>query len=304
MATNPTTISRPGNRSCSAALLHETYLRRLGERVRDARARRGMTRKILARDSGVSERYLAQLEGGQGNISIGLLRQVADAMNMPLADLVRDGPEAPVELALTFEFLNRLTPAQLTEARGLLVDRFGTAPGRLGRIALIGLRGAGKSTVGRLLATRLEVPFIELAREIERDCGIGLEEIFELSGQAAYRRYERRSLERVVADHDGAVIATGGGLVSEPGTYETLLNSCFTVWVQASPEAHMGRVVDQGDRRPMAGNGEAMEDLRRILRNRETLYAKADVAVDSTGRSPEQVADEIVSLVLRARAQS
>ncbi len=286
------------------ARLHGSYLRRLGERVRDARARRGMTRKILSRDSGVSERYLAQLESGRGNVSIGLLRQIAEAMGLPLADLVRDGPEPPVELALTFEFLGRLSPAQIGEARGLLVERFGTAPGRLGRIALIGLRGAGKSTVGRLLAERLSVPFVEHAREIERDSGMQIEEIFSLSGQAAYRRYERRSLERAIEDNAAAVIATGGGLVSEPGTFEALLNGCFTVWIRATPEEHMGRVIAQGDRRPMAGNSEAIEDLRRILANREALYAKADITVESSGRTPDQVAEEIAERLAAARAQS
>ncbi len=266
------------------------YLRQLGERVREARARRGMTRKLLARDSGVSERYLAQLEGGHGNISIILLRDVARAMGLPLEELVREGPERPVELALLVESLERLSPQELKEARTLLAGAFGAAMAaeRRHRIALIGLRGAGKSTLGRLLSDALAVPFIELDREIERDSGLELGEIFALSGQAAFRRYERRALEAVIERHPKAVIATGGSLVSEPGTFELLLAACFTVWLRAAPEEHMGRVLAQGDMRPMAENEEAMADLRRILAGRAALYAKADAVVDTEGRSVEE----------------
>ena len=291
-------------RACAPAPPHEDYLRLLGERVRDARARRGMTRKTLSQDSAVSERYLAQLESGQGNISIALLRQIAQAMNMPVTELVREGVEPPVELALLHEYLNRLSGEQLAEAHGLLLERFGSTRDRARRVALVGLRGAGKSTVGRLLADRLEVPFVELVREIETDAGMPVGEIFSLSGQAAFRRYERRSLERVIEQRRRVVIATGGGIVAELGTFETLLNACYTVWLRATPEEHMRRVIEQGDRRPMAGNAEAMEDLRRILRNREALYAKADVTVASSGRRPEQVADEIAALREGALRQS
>jgi XRE family aerobic/anaerobic benzoate catabolism transcriptional regulator len=271
------------------------YLRALGERIREARARRGMTRKILARDSGVSERYLAQLEGGHGNISIILLRQVAQAMGLPLADLVREGPDRPVELALLLQALERLSPSELQQARQLLGGVFGAAmaEGRRHRIALIGLRGAGKSTLGRGLAERLGVPFLELDREIERESGLELSEIFALYGQSAFRRYERRSLEAIIERHPRAVIATGGSLVSEPGTFDLLLAACFTVWLKAAPEEHMGRVVAQGDIRPMADNAEAMEDLRRILAGREALYSKADAIVDTATRS---VAESLAAL--------
>ena len=271
------------------------YLRALGDRIREARARRGMTRKILARDSGVSERYLAQLESGQGNISIILLRQVAQAMGLPLADLVREGPERPVELALLLQALERLSPQELQQARQLLGGVFGAAmaEGRRHRIALIGLRGAGKSTLGRGLAERLGVPFLELDREIERESGLELSEIFALYGQTAFRRYERRSLEAVIERHPRAVIATGGSLVSEPGTFDLLLAACFTVWLKAAPEEHMGRVIAQGDVRPMADNAEAMEDLRRILAGREALYSKADAVVDTAGRT---VAESLAAL--------
>jgi XRE family aerobic/anaerobic benzoate catabolism transcriptional regulator len=262
------------------------YLRLLGDRIREARARRGMTRKILARDSKVSERYLAQLEAGQGNISIALLRQIAHAMGLPLGDLVREEPDRPVELTLLIQTLSRLHPKDLAAARKLLAETFGAAveSERRHRIALIGLRGAGKSTLGARLAKDLGVPFIELDREIERDSGTSLSEVFDLYGQAAYRRYERRALEGVIERHDRAVVATGGSIVSEPGTFDLLLAACYTVWLTAAPEEHMGRVVAQGDYRPMAENDEAMEDLRRILAGRTQLYSKADAVVTPRGR--------------------
>jgi XRE family aerobic/anaerobic benzoate catabolism transcriptional regulator len=267
--------------------------------VREARARRGMTRKILARDSGVSERYLAQLEAGQGNISIVLLRQVAHAMGLPLAELVREEPDRPVELTLLGEMLGRLQPAELAQARRLLVETFGRSAGgaRRRRVALIGLRGAGKSTLGAMLAARRGVPFVELDREIERELGTSLGEVFDLYGQAAYRRHERRALEGVIERHDRAVIAVGGSLVSEPATFDLLLQACFTVWLTAKPEEHMARVVAQGDTRPMAGNAEAMEDLRRILAGRGPLYSKADVTVDTAGKTVEQAFKELEQAV-------
>ncbi len=275
------------------------YLRLLGERIREARARRGMTRKILARDSAVSERYLAQLETGHGNISIILLRQIAQAMGLPLADIVRDGPERPVELALLLQTLERLSPAELTQARHVLANAFGAAmeEDRRHRIALIGLRGAGKSTLGRGLAATRGIPFIELDREIERESGIELGEIFALYGQPAFRRFERRCLEAVIERHKSAVIATGGSLVSEPGTFDLLLAGCFTVWLKAAPEEHMGRVLAQGDTRPMADNTEAMDDLRRILAGRDALYSKADAVVDTAGKTVEQSLTELSAAV-------
>ncbi len=280
----------PVRERAAAANGEAEYLRVLGERIREARARRGMTRKLLARDSKVSERYLAQLEAGQGNISIALLRQVAHAMGLPLADLVREEPDRPVELTLLVQTLARLGPKELKEARRLLADAFGTAveSERRHRIALIGLRGAGKSTLGALLARERGVPFIELDREIERESGTSLGEVFDLYGQAAYRRYERRALEGVIERHDRAVIATGGSIVSEPATFDLLLSACYTVWLTAAPEEHMARVVAQGDHRPMADNAAAMEDLRRILQGRHALYAKADARVDTEGKTVEQ----------------
>ena len=275
------------------------YLGLLGDRIRDGRARRGMTRKILARDSKVSERYLAQLETGLGNISILLLRQIARAMGLPLADLVREEPEGPVELTLLIQTLGRLQPPELSQARKLLTDTFGTVveSERRQRIALIGLRGAGKSPLGARLAKTKNVPFIELDREVERESGTTLSEVFDLYGQSAYRRYERRALENVIEHHHRAVIATGGSIVTEPATFDLLLSACFTVWLTAAPEEHMGRVVAQGDYRPMAENDEAMDDLRRILASRNALYAKADATVDTAGKTVDQCLRELTAAV-------
>lgn len=267
----------------------ETFLHALGERVRDARARRGMTRKILAHDSGVSERYLAQLESGQGNISVLLLLRIAAALHLPLTELLQQDSEQPLELALIEQFLQRLPAQQLAAVRSQLIRDYGTAhTDRMKRIALIGLRGAGKSTLGNRLARELAVPFIELDREVEREAGTSLSEIFLLYGQAGYRRYERRSLEKVLEKNDRVVIATGGSIVSEPGTYDLLLSTCRTVWLKAQPEEHMARVVAQGDIRPITGNREAMEDLHRILRGRTALYGRADVTIDTAKKSIEQ----------------
>jgi XRE family aerobic/anaerobic benzoate catabolism transcriptional regulator len=232
---------------------------------------------------------LAQLETGQGNISILLLRQIATALNVSPTELLAEESDEAVEYALTAQFLKRLPPQKLAAVRSQLVRDYGSARDeRMKRIALIGLRGAGKSTLGTRLAKALGTPFVELDREIEREAGTSLSEIFLLYGQAGYRRYERRCLQRVLERNDRAVIATGGSIVSEPGTYELLLSACFTVWLKAAPEEHMARVIAQGDTRPMAGNDQAMEDLRRILDGRATLYGQADVTVDTAGKTPEQ----------------
>jgi XRE family aerobic/anaerobic benzoate catabolism transcriptional regulator len=273
------------------------FLQRLGDRVKEERARRGMTRKILARDSGVSERYLAQLESGQGNISILLLRELARALDVSLEALVREGPEPAVDLAHTIEFLRGLQAEELTEARRLLLSRFGGVDpaARRARIALIGLRGAGKSTLGRLLAERLDVPFIELDREIEKSSGLSLSEIFDLYGQAGFRRQERQALNRVLDSYPRFVLAAGGSIVAEAATFAELLVTCFTVWIRARPAEHMARVVAQGDMRPMADNREAMADLERILAGREALYARADAQVDTAGHSVEEALEALVA---------
>ena len=275
------------------------YLSALGERVRGLRALRGVTRKILRRDSGVSERYLAQLESGQGNISILLLRQLAKALDTPLETLVRDGPEPPLELSRATEMLRHLGSEELVQARKLLAEHFAGAEAedRRNRIALIGLRGAGKSTVGALLASRLDMPFIELDEEIEKEAGAPRHAIFELYGQAGFRKLERRCLERILRAHPQMILATGGGLVSSPSTFERLLGCCYTVWVKTSAAEHMQRVIAQGDMRPMAHNREAMSDLQRILREREPLYSRADIQIDTSSLSPELAARQVLSAI-------
>lgn len=293
-------LFQPNTADVSSNLLTLTgqdYLKTLGEKVRQMRARRGITRKQLARDSGLSERYLAQLEAGQGNISIINLRQVAKAMGLQVSDLTHEGPEPAVELRLLWEKLNRFNSRQLAAAAQIITDQFNDSHNRNHYIALIGLRGAGKTTLGRFLAEYFEIPFIELAKEIEKQAGMRVNEIFSLAGQATYRREERRALDQVLERFPQCVIATGGGLVSEPSTYERLLDSCFTIWIQAAPEEHMSRVIAQGDRRPMAGNKEAMDDLKRILNQRHDLYAKADLIFDTTGQDIAHAREALIQLV-------
>ncbi|HVW69758.1 MAG TPA: helix-turn-helix transcriptional regulator [Steroidobacteraceae bacterium] len=267
----------------------DPVLQRLGERVRNLRAIRGMSRKALAKDAGVSERFLADLETGVGNASVLLLNKLAEALALPLAEILGGQGEARADLTLSMQILSSLSTENLEEARKLLQARFireGSAALRSSRIALIGLRGAGKSTLGALLAKELHCRFIELDKTIEELSGMDTAQIHVMLGQSAYRRYERQALETTVASGgDGVVIATPGSIVSEAQTYSYLLASCFTVWIKASPEEHMARVIAQGDMRPMAGNREAMDDLRRILSSRDALYAKADVTVDTRGKT-------------------
>jgi len=238
-----------------AVAARHPYLAVLGERVRTLRQRRGMTRKALSAAAAVSERHLANLEVGLGNASILVLLQVAQALQCPLASLLDDGS----------------APSRAGAARPL-------------RVALIGLRGAGKSTLGGMLADALELPFIELSREVERLAGCRTGEILALYGQTAYRRYERRALQEALRSHAQAVIATPGGLVSDAGSFDLLLAQCRTVWLRASPKDHMERVLAQGDLRPMSASREAMDDLRRILASREALYARASLHLDTSAQ--------------------
>lgn len=267
-------------------------LAELGARVRAWRARRGMTRKALATDSGLSERFLADVESGKGNVSINSLEATARALNIAVIDLLQDAPRPA--LARTQGLLARLDDSQLDQAYGLLGSTFGLsdALGREQRVALIGLRGAGKSTLGVQLAAERGVPFIELDREIEREAGTSMNEILLLHGQAGYRRYERRALLRIAEEQpDGVVMTTGGSIVSERETFDLLQSRFYCVWLKASPEEHMARVVAQGDMRPFDASGanhEALDDLRRILSSREALYARADAVVDTAARTLKQ----------------
>jgi XRE family aerobic/anaerobic benzoate catabolism transcriptional regulator len=255
-----------------------------------------MTRKQLARESCVSERYLAEIEGGKGNISVLVLRRVADALGETVDALLSESPEPPVELIHTVEFLRRLRPDELVLAQRMLLQQFGGehSSARHQRIAVIGLRGAGKSTIGAAIAERLKLPFVELDQVIRQKSGLTLDLVFDFHGQAGFRRFERQCLEELLTQQSRFVLATSGSIVSEPGTFERLLSSCVTVWVSALPEEHMQRVVAQGDMRPMADNRDAMSDLKRILKARESLYQKADFHLNTSGRTPEECADSLV----------
>jgi XRE family aerobic/anaerobic benzoate catabolism transcriptional regulator len=266
------------------------FLVRLGERVRALRARRGMTRKAVALAADVSERHLANLEYGIGNASILVLLQVAGALQCSLAELVGDVTTSSPEWLLIRELLERRDEATLRRVRIAVGELLGTGGGnaaRSPRVALIGLRGAGKSTLGQMLADDLGFPFVELSREIEKFAGCSISEIQALYGQNAYRRYERRALEEAIQIYPEAVIATPGGIVSDAATFNLLLAHCTTFWLQADAEDHMKRVTAQGDLRPMAASKEAMDDLKRILAGRAAFYSKAEFKVDTSAQPIE-----------------
>lgn len=267
------------------------FLVALGERVRALRARRGMTRKALAMATDVSERHLANLEYGIGNASILILLQVAQALQCSLAELLGDVTTRSPEWLMIRELLEQRDEATLKRVRTAIGEMLGTGGShgegtqvRSSRVALIGLRGAGKSTLGAMLAEDLGFPFVELSGEIEKFAGCSISEIQALYGQNAYRRYERRALEEAIQIYPEAVIATPGGIVSDPATFNLLLAHCTTVWLQADPEDHMKRVVAQGDTRPMAASREAMEDLRTILAGRAAFYSKAELRIDTSAQ--------------------
>ena len=263
------------------------FLTELGERVRAIRARRGMTRKAVSVAAEVSERHLANLEYGEGNVSVLVLMQVAQALQCSLAELVGDVSTSSPEWLLIREMLADRDESGLRKARLAISETLGSgvaSPAASSRIALIGLRGAGKSTLGRMLAEDLGFPFVELSHEIEQFAGCTVPELQSLYGMNAYRRYERRALEETIQIYSEVVIATPGGLVSDPATFNQLLSHCTSVWLQAKPEDHMCRVQAQGDMRPMAGNAEAMEDLKAILATREPFYGKATFRVDTSAQ--------------------
>jgi len=277
------------------------FLIALGERVRGLRARRGLTRKAVAVAANVSERHLASLEYGEGNASILVLLQVAGALQCSLAELIGDVTTRSPEWLLLREMLSTRNEADLRRVREQIALLFGSTDeaARTNRIALIGLRGAGKTTLGQRLAQDLGYPFIELSREIEKFAGCSVSEIHNLYGTHAYRRYERRALEEAIEIYPEVIIATPGGLVSESGTFNELLSHCYTVWLQAKPEEHLSRVAAQGDMRPMAGSAEAIDDMKLILDERAPFYAKADMTFDTSAQSLE---DSFLGLRARLRA--
>jgi XRE family transcriptional regulator, aerobic/anaerobic benzoate catabolism transcriptional regulator len=287
-------------RSNSKKSSMNSYLLQLGENIRSVRARRGMTVQQLARASSLSARFLNKVELGRGNISVGRLNTVAHALDVPIEMLAAGAQPTSPAFNQSTAFLKKLPPGQLRDAHKLLLEKFSNVDATLrrSRIALIGLRGAGKSTLGSLLAQQLAVPFIELDKQIERDSGVTLTIIFDLYGPSGYRRMERQALESILAKHPRFVLATGGSIVSDPAIYNLLLSECFTIWLRAKPEEHMARVLAQGDRRPMAHNRQAMRDLRRILWSREALYRQADTVLETTGQA---VKDSLQALLRLAK---
>jgi XRE family transcriptional regulator, aerobic/anaerobic benzoate catabolism transcriptional regulator len=283
------------------------FLEQLGQRVRTLRSLHGMSRKVLARVSGISERYIAQLESGKGNVSIVLLRRVSNAIGTPLEDLIPTNDPAP-DWQVIRDLLRKASPGQIAQAKEILSSSSTSTQRRpaFAGIALIGLRGAGKSTLGKLLAKHIDWNFVELNKEIERQNGLAVPEIINLYGQEGFRRMEQAALAQLLARKELMVLATGGGIVSEPLTFDLILKSFYTIWLKAEPEEHMARVRRQGDLRPMADDRSAMAELRNILKSREPLYARANAVVDTAGLPVEAAAarlSEAVAPVLESEAR-
>jgi len=268
----------------------------LGERVRALRGRRRLTRRRLAADSGVSERYLAELERGRGNVSILLLAKVAAALRVELADLVRGPGQQSAEEILITDLLHQVGPDRHRAILRFLAENYAVPLDSRRRIALVGLRGAGKTSQGEMLAARLGVPFVQLGVDIERLAGMSTSEIFSLSGQAGYRRLEEKALMQALAKHDRCVLETGGSIVMDPTLLDTLLTTCFVAWLFAPPEEYMRRLIEQGDVRPMQDQADALADLRRIVAERREYYARAHASVDTSGRSVEECVAELEAL--------
>jgi XRE family aerobic/anaerobic benzoate catabolism transcriptional regulator len=275
-----------------------SFLEQLGQRVRTMRALRGMSRKVLAKVSGISERYIAQLESGKGNVSIVLLRRVSNAMGAHLEDLIPSA-EAAADWAVLRDLLRKATPQQIAQAKDILGGQRAAAQRQMSfsGIALIGLRGAGKSTLGRMLAKKIGWGFVELNKEIEAQNGLSVAEIIALYGQEGFRRMEQAALGQLLARNELMVLATGGGIVSEPLTFDLILSSFYTIWLKAEPEEHMARVRRQGDLRPMADDRSAMAELRTILLSREPLYARASAVVDTAGLTVDKAAARLIDAV-------
>lgn len=244
--------------------------------VRQTRQSVGLSRREVSERSGVSQRYLAQIEAGEGNVSIALLVKLSHALNLPVSAFLADGaviPPKPVDL-------------------------------KAGRIALIGLRGAGKSTLGRGIGEMLDLPFIELNQIIERESGLATAEVIAMYGPEGYRAFEHRALAQVIAAHQRVVLAVAGGIVGSDGTFEMLLDNFTTIWLRASPDEHMARVRSQGDERPMAGNPKALEELKAILTSRVPQYARADAALDTSGSTVAQSMRELEALLRSLHIQT
>lgn len=299
----------PGSTTQPSAAMDDKdpFLVALGDRVRKLRARRGMTRKVTADSANISERHLANLEHGVGNASILVLLHLSRALQCSLAELLGDVTTSSPEWLMLRDLLegrDEATLFRVREAVGELIGTTTASPSRSHRIALVGLRGAGKSTLGRMLAQSLNFPFVELSEEIEKFAGCSISEIQALYGQNAYRRYERRALEEAIQIYPEAIIATPGGLVSDPSTFNELLTHCTSIWLKADAEDHMSRVIEQGDMRPMASSKMAMDDLRAILSGREAFYSKANYTVNTSEQSLEATFELLLSTVKDALGRS
>jgi XRE family aerobic/anaerobic benzoate catabolism transcriptional regulator len=277
----------------------DAFAAAVGALVRSSRAKRGITRRQLAEQSGASERYLAQIEGGQGNPSVIMLRAIAEALDVPIIELLPRSNIRSETLNRIVDRLLRLPPSELPAIADLIEGRSDGGADRAHRIALVGLRGAGKSTLGARLASHLGCPFIELDRLVEREYGASIPDLVEIAGLATFRRYERACLERVIAEHQAAVIAAAGGIVSNAESYALLLRRTHTVWIKARPDEHMRRVMAQGDFRPMAQNREAMADLNAILEARRADYARAEAELDTSGDTEEESFTKLANIAAR-----
>ena len=257
-----------------------------------------MTRRQLAQASETSERYLAQIESGAGNPSVSVLRAIAQALDLPASALLPETSKRPIALGNILDLLAQVPEGELPALAKEIEARVARSENadRARRIALVGLRGAGKSTLGRLLAQHLGWPFIELDRLVEEDYGASIPDLIEMAGTATFRRHERSALERVIAEHEAAIVTTAGGIVADPETYSLLLRRTHTVWIKARPEDHMSRVMAQGDFRPMAQNREAMADLVAILEARRADYARAEAEVDTSGEAVEQSFSKLLQI--------
>ena len=286
--TRPVLSDEPGEEDVAG------FLAMVGARVRDARGRAGITRRALAERSGVSQRYLAQLEAGQGNISIALLLKVAGALGFGIEWLVAPDDPWGSDVARAMFLMQKATRAQRAEVFRVL-EPGAQSERKARRVALIGLRGAGKSTLGRAAGERLGLPFLELTEEVEAASGMPAAEIIALYGQEGYRLLEREAMERLIATHDELILAVGGGIIARPDTFDMLLSHFHTIWLKARPREHMERVRAQGDLRPMAGLPNALQDLRAILTSREAQYARADTLVDTSGKSEAESLDDLLA---------
>ncbi len=292
---NAAELASPARKNLAARASERELHELLAQRLRRARAQRFMTRKALAEQSGISLAYLGRVEAGTGNISLALLQRLAIALHLPIESFVTAEESSNPELTMIVEFLKRQTPERLARIRERLFEGDREAQ----RIALIGIRGVGKSTLGPLLAERLGVPFVELNREIEKEAKLAISEIFTLYGQHGYRVLERSCLERIIAEYPNVVLATGGGVVAEPATYEVLLTSFFTIWLKAKPRVMFERVLLQHDARIANAQlrGEALENIARTLEARQALYQLAHAAFDTSGKPVAQIVPALLALL-------